>query len=88
MMHSELLVIQGAMNQMILKSKLDVSVRIEGTFIYTGRVLVTCYDEKSLEWSQEVVRIIAPTSMNHQGYKVRGPKDAVKTRNLWYLASR
>ena len=59
-------------------------MRIERTFIHKGRILI-CYDEKSLEWAQEVVRAIAPTSMNHQGYEVRGPKDAIKseTFGIW-----
>ena len=40
------------------------------------------YDEKSFRWAREVVRAIAPTSMDHQGYKARGPKDAVKTETF------
>ena len=34
-----------------------------------------CYDEKSLEWAQEVVRAVPPPSMDHRGYEARGPKD-------------
>ena len=34
-----------------------------------------CYDEKFLEWAQEVVRAVPPPSMNHRGYEARGPKD-------------
>ena len=85
MMDSDLRVIQGAINHTILKSKMDFSVRIERTFIHKGRILMICYDEKSLEWAQEVVRAIAPTSMNHQGYEARGPKDAIKseTFGIW-----
>ena len=85
MVESDLRVIQGAINQMILKTKLDFSVRIERTFIHSGRVLMICYDEKSLEWAQEIVRAIAPTSVDHQGYEARGPKDAIKseTFGIW-----
>ena len=85
MMDSDLRVIQGAINHTILKSKMDFSVRIERTFIHKGRILMICYDEKSLEWAQEVVRAIAPTSTNHQGYEARGPKDAIKseTFGIW-----
>ena len=49
MVDSDLRVIQGVVNQMILKSKMDFSVRIERTFIHKGRILMICYDEKSLE---------------------------------------
>ena len=44
-----------------------------------------CYDEKSLEWAQVIVRAIAPTSVDHQGYEARGPKDAIKseTFGIW-----
>ena len=85
MVEFDLRVIQGAINQMILKTKLDFSVRIERTFIHSGRVLMICYDEKSLEWAQEILRAIAPTSVDHQGYEARGPKDAIKseTFGIW-----
>ena len=75
MVESDLRIIQGAINQKILKTKVDFSVRIERTFIHTGRVLLICYDEKSLEWAQEVVRAVPPHSMDHRGYEARGPKD-------------
>ena len=51
MEESDLRIIQGAINQRILRTKLDFSVRIERTFIHSGRVLLICYDEKSLEWA-------------------------------------
>ena len=48
MVDSDLRVIQGVINQTILKSKVDFSVRIERTFIHKGRILMICYEEKSL----------------------------------------
>ena len=81
MEESDLRIIQGAINQRILRTKLDFSVRIERTFIHSGRVLLICYDEKSLEWAQEVVRAVPPPSMDHRGYEARGPKD-VKTETF------
>ena len=54
MEESDLRIIQGAINQRILRTKLDFSVRIKRTFIHLGRVLLISYDEKSLEWAQEV----------------------------------
>ena len=75
MEESDLRIIQGAINQKILKTKLDFSVRIERTFIHSGRVLLICYDEKSLEWAQELVWAVPPPSMDHRGYEAKGPKD-------------
>ena len=81
---SDLRIIQGAINQRILRTKLDFSVRIERTFIHSGRVLLICYDEKSLEWAQEVVRAVPPPSMDHRGYEARGPKDVkTETFGVW-----
>ena len=87
MKDSDLRVIQWTINRIILKSKLDFSVRIEKTFIHTVRVLMICYDEKSLKWAQEVARAIATTSMDYRRYEARGPKDAVKTETfgIWIL---
>ena len=43
-----------------------------------------CYDEKSLEWAQEVVRAVPPPSMNHRRYEARGPKDIKsETFGVW-----
>ena len=86
MEESDLRIIQGAIiiNQKILKTKLAFSVSIEITFIHSGRVLLICYDEKSLEWAQEVVRAVPPPSMDHRGYEARGPKDIKsKTFGVW-----
>ena len=74
MVESDLRIIQGAINQKILKTKLDFSVRIERTFIHSDRVLLICYDEKSLEWAQEVVWAVPPPSMDQRGYVATGPK--------------
>ena len=74
MEESDLRIIQGAINQEILKTKLDFSVRIERTFIHSGRVLFICYDEKSLEWAQEVVRAVPPPSMDHRSTKQEAQK--------------
>ena len=84
MEESDLPIIQGAINQKILQTKLDFSVRIERTFIHSGRVLLICYDEKSLEWAQEVVRTVPPPSLDHRGYEARGPKDIkLETFGVW-----
>ena len=84
MVKSDLRIIQGAINQKIFKTKLDFSVRIERTFIHSGRVLLICYDKKSLEWAQEVVRAVPSPSMDHRGYEARGPKDIKsETFGVW-----
>ena len=84
MVESDLRIIQGAINQKILKTKLDFSDRIEKTFIHSGRVLLIRYDEKSLEWAQEGVRVVPPPSMAHRGYEARGSKDIKsETFGVW-----
>ena len=84
MAEPDLRIIQEAINQKILKTKLDFSVRIERTFIHSGRVLLICYDEKSLEWAQEVMRVVPQPSMDHRGYEARGPKDIKsETFGVW-----
>ena len=47
---------------------------IEKTFIYSVGVLLIYYDEKSLEWAQEVWAV-PPPSEDHQEYKTGGPID-------------
>ena len=83
MEESDLRIIQGAISQKILKTKLDLSVRIEKTFIHSGRVLLICYDEKSFKWAQKVELAVPPPSMGHQGYEARGPKDISETFGVW-----
>ena len=68
-----------------MKTKLDFSVRIEKTLFHSGKILLICYDEKSLEWAQEVVRAGLPPSIDHQGYETRGPKDIKpETFGVWH----
>ena len=50
-------------------------VHIERTFIFEGKVLMICKDEKTLEWSKHVVEAIVPSLIVHQGYDAKGPKD-------------
>ena len=52
MVESGLRIIQGAINQKILKTKLDFSVCIERTFIHSDRVLLICFKPKTRSlWS-------------------------------------
>ena len=84
MVESNLGITQGVIDQKILKTKLDFSVRIEKTFVHSGRVLLICYDEEYLEWAQKVVRAVPPLSMDHRGYEARGRKDIKsKTFGVW-----
>ena len=82
---TDLQVIQGAIKWTILKTKLDVSVRIEKIFIHWDTVLLICYDEKSSEWAQEVVRAVPPPQWTIKGTKhPRGLKDIKsKTFGVW-----
>ena len=46
---------QSAITKMILRTDTGFLVRIERTFIFEGKVLVICKDEKTLEWAKHVV---------------------------------
>ena len=61
-----------------------IAPEIERQTFYIDSDVVTV--EKPLECVQEVVRAVPPPSMNHQGYKERGPKD-VKSQifGAWLL---
>ena len=54
MVEFNLRVIQGAINQKILQIKLNFSVRIVKTFIHWEKVPLIRYDEKPIEWAQEI----------------------------------
>ena len=44
--------IQSAITKMILHTGPGFLVRIERTFIFEGKVLMICKDEKTLEWAK------------------------------------
>ena len=67
--------IQNAITKMILCTDLGFLVHIERTFIFEGKVLMICKDEKTLEWAKHVVEAIVPSLVVHQGYDAKGPKD-------------
>ena len=77
--------VQSAITKMILRADPDFLVRIERTFIFEGKVLMICKDEKTLEWAKNVVEAILPTLVDHQGYDAKGPKDLPpsKTFGIW-----
>ena len=60
-------------------------VHIERIFIFEGKVLMICKDEKTLEWAKHVVEAIVPSLIVHQGYDAKGPKDLplAKTFGIW-----
>ena len=76
---------QGAITKMILRTDPGFLVRIERTFIFEGKVLMICKDEKTLEWAKRVVEAIVPSLVVHQGYDAKGPKDLppAKTFGFW-----
>ena len=58
---------------------------MERTFIFEGKVLMICKDEKTLEWVKHVVEAIVPSLVVYQGYDAKGPKDLppAKTCGIW-----
>ena len=77
--------IQNAITKMILCTDPGFLVHIERTFIFEGKVLMICKDEKTLEWAKHVVEAIVPSLVVHQGYDAKGPKDLplAKTFGIW-----
>ena len=52
--------IQNAITKMILCTDPGFLVHIERTFIFEGKVLMICKDEKTLEWAKLVLEAIVP----------------------------
>ena len=77
--------VQSAITKMILRADPGFLVCIERTFIFEGKVLMICKDEKTLEWAKHVVEAIVPSLVAHQGYDAKGPKDLppAKTFGIW-----
>ena len=78
--------VQSAITKMILRTDPGFRVRIERTFIFEGRVLMICKNEKTLEWAKQVVEAIVLSLVVHQGYDAKGPKDMppAKTFGIWF----
>ena len=66
--------IQSAITKMILRTDPNFLVRIERIFIFEGKVLMICKDEKTLEWAKQVVEAIVPSLVVHQSNDAKGPK--------------
>ena len=77
--------VQSAITEMILCTDPGFLVRIERTFIFEGKVLMICKDEKTLERAKHVLEAIVPSLVVHQGYDAKGPKDLppAKTFEIW-----
>ena len=54
--------VQSAITKMILRTDPGFLVRIERTFIFEGKVLMICKNEKTLECAKQVVEAITPSS--------------------------
>ena len=80
--------VQSAVTKMILRADPGFLVRIERTFIFEGKVLMICKDEKTLEWAKHVVEAIVPSLVAHQGYDAKKPKRLASSENLRNLAAR
>ena len=77
--------IQNAITKMILCTDPGFLVHIKRTFIFEGKVLIICKDEKTLEWAKHVLEAIVPSLVVHQRYDAKGPKDLLlaKTFGIW-----
>ena len=77
--------IQSAITKMIFRTNPGFLVHIERTFIFEGKVLMICKDEKTLEWAKHVLEAVVPSLVVHQGYDAKGPKDLplAKTFEIW-----
>ena len=77
--------IQSAITKMIFRTDTGFLVCIERIFVFEGKVLMICKDEKTLEWAKHVVEAIVPSFVVHQGYDAKGPKDLplAKTFEIW-----
>ena len=71
--------VQSAITKMILRADPGFLIDIERTFIFEGKVLMICKDEKTLEWTKHVVEAIVlslvagPARGGFRGYIVPGP---------------
>ena len=77
--------VQSAITKMILCTDTGFLVRIERAFIFEGKVLMICKDEKTSKWAKHVVEAIVPSLVVHQGYDAKEPKDlpSAKTFGIW-----
>ena len=50
--------VQNAITKMILRVDPGFLIHIERTFIFEGKVLMICKDEKTFEWTKHVVEAI------------------------------
>ena len=77
--------VQSAITKMILRADPGLLVRIERNFIFEGKVLMICKNEKTVEWAKHVVEAIVPSLVVHQGCDAKSPKDLppAKTFGIW-----
>ena len=78
--------VQGAITKMILQTDPGFLVHIERTFIFEGKVLMICKDEKTLEWKKRVVEAIVPSLVVH--HQCKRPKRLASSKNLRNLVAR
>ena len=57
--------IQSAITKMIFRTDTGFLVCIERIFVFEGKVLMICKDEKTLEWAKQVVEAIVPSLVVH-----------------------
>ena len=77
--------IQNAITKMILCTDSGFLVHIERTFIFEGKVLMICKDEKTLEWAKQCGWGYCTILGSSSSYDAKGPKDLplAKTFGIW-----
>ena len=78
--------VQGAITKMILRTDPGFLVHIERSFIFEGKVLMICKDEKTLEWAKRVVEAIVPSLVIH--HECKKAKRLASSKNFWNLVAR
>ena len=78
--------VQGAITKMILCTDPGFLVHIERSFIFEGKVLMICKDEKTLEWAKRVVEAIVPSLVVHN--ECKKAKRLASSKNFWNLVAR
>ena len=58
--------VQSAIAKTILRTDPGFLVRIERIFIFEGKVLMICKNEKTLEWAKHVVEAIVPSLVGYE----------------------
>ena len=77
--------VQSAITNMILSTDPGFLVHFERTFVFEGKVLMICKDEKTLEWVKHVVEAIVPSLVD---LRCKRHKRLTSSKNIRNLVAR